>query len=57
MCSVQVRSKEEPRTQFGQLPEDFWEEMLQLGLIGMNRSFAVKGEEREDLRADGYTEA
>lgn len=48
--------KEKRLTQFGKLP-DVKEEMLQLVLTGINRSFAGKGEEEEHLRTDGYTKA
>lgn len=50
MCSEREYMKEKRVTQFGNLPEDLKEEMLQLGFAGLNRSFTGKEEEKNISR-------
>ena len=50
MCSEREYMKEKRVTQFGNLPEDLMEEMLQLGFAGLNRSFTGKEEEKNISR-------
>lgn len=51
MCSEREYTKEKQFPHFGKLPEDFKEEVLQLGFAGMNRSFTGK-EEKEHIKTD-----
>ena len=46
MCSERAYTQEKRGTQFGSLPEDFKEEVLQLGFAGLNRSFTGNEEKR-----------
>ena len=51
MCSEHEYTKQKQFTHFGKLPEDFKEEVLQLGFAGMKRSFTGK-EETEHIKTD-----
>ena len=51
MCSEHEYTKQKQFTHFGKLPEDYMEEVLQLGFAGMNRSFTGK-EEKEHIKTD-----
>ena len=50
MCSERAYPQEKRGTQFGSLPEDFKEEVLQLGFAGLNRSFTGNEEEKNISR-------